>query len=838
MRQPILPQDDEPAILLQTTALPLAFPMDRQDITPFDLSTHYDALARIEDPNLGPIARIQSATDPLGVSGAEIRVGVTSGDTAKFPLPVPELKCRKPDPSDILTSAFLKHAIITPHCAAIIAHGSGVTTRLSIHHRTIPLRTFPAGMILSFETAASRVIGTGLDLGFQISCPDLRGYISEAGTKLLASIHTTKETASSGQSTIQNAHRRIALETAVDLIARCAGKADLPQTLMSEGLARYLKRLAPLLAEETSELSNQIAAKGRVVNVSDTPSVPTEPTDIEAQDIPNLRRFAAALHLLSDSKGGLKQSIGEDADQGSPVNIEQALALLDQDVLGQSDEASLRHMSRCFQHMIEVGHLTRRSVCQSFAILYRDTPMESAQTGAMVLHAQLMSVADHLPRGEGGDLMRDTVSAVRELLLPHILGWDQQSEEVMRGLQEVVRRWMVAPMGPLAAELFENLSLAIPNHLAVLDGQTSFPPTQLKSILKAEPLLQNGILSQASSSQRVLPELAKKLMANIVRQADNVPDGAGGGLLGQAIKAALHQPDGEETDLKHPLRDRILVSLKREATPVCKPHAALSNAIPALRQHGYRTALDRTQRNCDLLDTRHLFATSQNEKDTFLRIISPSCADPTRVVPVLGAPVHFAFHCPALASQKGLRNFDIWLNHIRLNPAELRQSGAGCYHGYLGLSTLRHGPNLLEIQCQTGTEEPHRATRLFYIALDDALVMGQLGLSANARSGSQNITLINRALTPLVLANYVLESSLGLRARFKSGAIPTRGAVTISVSGNNTSRSDWVTVEQASAYDDPAGSMVMLRAPDKNIIAQAYTAGPKQASINIVNSLR
>jgi hypothetical protein len=124
------------------------------------------------------------------------------------------------------------------------------------------------------------------------------------------------------------------------------------------------------------------------------------------------------------------------------------------------------------------------------------------------------------------------------------------------------------------------------------------------------------------------------------------------------------------------------------------------------------------------------------------------------------------------------------------------------------------------------------------MALDDDLVMGQLGLSANARSGSQSITLINRVLTPLVLANYVLESSLGLRARFKSGAISARGAVTITVSGNNTSRSDWVTVEQASAYDDPAGSMVMLRAPDQNIIAQAYTAGPKQASINIVNSLR
>jgi hypothetical protein len=693
-------------------------------------------------------------------------------------------------------------------------------------------------MILSFETAASLVIGTGLDLGFQITCRDLRGYISEAGTKLLASIFAGKPPANSGLSTPENAHRLIAIEAAVDLIARCAGKADLPQTLLSEGLASYLKRLAPLLAEEAEGLAIQIAARGREVDIADPLRTPPAPSDLEAQDIRNLKQFAAALRLLSGRKGGLEPIIGKDTDEGSPTTIVQAFALLDQDVLGQCDEANQRQMSRCFQHLIEAGYLTGRSVSQSFAIVFRDAPTSSTQTAAIVLHAQMMSVADNLPRGEGGDLLRDTVTAVRELLLPYMLGWDQRTEETTHGLQEVVRRWMVAPLAPLAAELFETLTRSTSAHLAVWDGLPPFSSTRLKSTLKAEPLLQSGILSQPSQSPRILPVLAKKLMADIIGQAANIPDGAGGGLLAQVIKAALHHPDGTETDLNYALRDRILQSLKREAAPISKPHPALSNAIPALRQHGYLTALDRNQSSCDLLDTRHLYATPQAKEDTAIRITSPNCADPKRMVPIHGAPVYFEFHCPDIPSQKDLQKIDLWLNHIRLNPAELRQSGAGCYSGYLGLSTLRHGPNLLEVRGQTGTAQPHRATQLFYMALDDSLVVGQLGLSAKACSQRQTITLTNRSPAPLTLTGYALESSLGLRARFKSGAIPALGEVTIYISGNSSSRKDWMTVEQASVYDDPAGSMLMLRAPDQNIIAQAYTAGAKQTPINLVNSLK
>lgn len=838
MRRPSPLQADDPVLLSRALPLPLAIAMDQQDIAPFNLCTHYDALARIEDPDLGPTARAQSTTDPLGKSGAEIRVGVMSGDTARFPLPVPDLNCGIADPNDFLRSAFMRQVKIAPHCAAIIAQGSGVATRLSVHHRTVPQKTFPAGMILSFETAASLVIGTGLDLGFQITCRDLRGYISEAGTMLLASIYAATPAATSGPSTSEDVYRSIALETAVDLIARCAGKADLPQTLLSEGLASYLKRLAPLLADEAEGLAIQIAARGREVDIADPLGTPVAPSDLEAQDIRNLRQFAAALRLLSGSKDGLEQRSGKDNDEGFPTTLEHAFALLDQDILGQSDEANQRHMSRCFRHLIEVGHLCKRSVSQSFANLYRVTPGNSAQTGAMVLHAQLMSVADNLPRGEDGDLLRDTVTAVRELLLPYMLGWDPRTEETIHGLQEVVRRWMVAPLAPLAAELFETLTRAIPDHLADLDGQPPFSSTRLKSVLKADPLLQSGVLSQTSQSQRIMPVLAKKLMADIIGQAANIPDGAGGGLLAQAIKAALHHPDGAETDLGYALRDCILESLKREAAPISKPHPALSNAIPALRQRGYLAALDRNQSSCDLLDTRHLYATPQVEDDTPLRITSPSCADPKRTVPILGAPVYFEFHCPDIPSQKDLRNIDLWLNHIRLNPAELRQCGEGGYYGYLGLSTLRYGPNLLEIRCQTGIAQPHRATRLFYMTLDDSLVVGQLGLRAKACSQRQTITLTNRSPAPLALAGYALESSLGLRARFKSGAIPALGEVTLSISGNSSSRRDWMTVEQASVYDDPAGSMLMLRAPDQNIIAQAYTAGAKQAAINLVNSLK
>ncbi|PRY89436.1 hypothetical protein [Donghicola tyrosinivorans] len=838
MRRPYPLQADDPALLSQTTPLPLAIPMDQQSIAPFNLSIHYDTLARIEDPDLGPTARIQSTTDPLGVSGAEIRVGVMSGDTTRFPLPVPDLKCGIADPSDILRSAFMRQAKITSHCTAIIAQGSGVATRLSVHHRTVPQKTFPAGMILSFETAASLVIGTGLDLGFQITCRDLRGYISEAGSKLLASIYAVKPATTSARSTTADAYRSIALETAVDLIARCAGKADLPQTLLSEGLANYLKRLAPLLADEAAELATRIATKGREDDIANPLGTPSPPSDLEAQDIRNLRRFAAALRLLSGCKGGLEGNIEEEKDEHFPVTIEDAFALLDQDVLGQGDEANQRQMSRCFQHLIEAGYLTGRSASQSFAVVFRDTPMNSAQTGAMVLHAQLMSVADNLPRGEGGDLLRDTVTTVRELLLPYILEWDQQTEETMQSLQEVVRRWMVAPLAPLAAELFETLTCTIPDHLVALDGQPSFPSTRLKSVLKADPLLQSGILSQASQSQRSLPVLAEKLMTDVIRQAANIPDGAGGELLAQAIKAALHHPDGAETDLRYALRDRVIGSLKREAAPISKPHQALSNAIPALRQHGYLAALDRNQSSCDLLDTRHLYAKPQANQGRSLRITSPCCADPKRMVPILSAPVYFEFHCPDIPSWKDQGSVDIWLNHTLLNHADLRQNGAGCYYGYLGLSTLRYGPNLLEVRCQTGTAQPHRATQLFYMALDESLVVGRLGLRAKACSQRQNITLTNRSPAPLALAGYTLESSLGLRARFKTGALSALGEMTISISGNISSRKDWMTVEQASAYDNPAGSMLMLRAPDQNIIAQAYTAGAKQAAINLVNSLK
>ena len=838
MRRPIPLQADDPALLSQTPPLPLAIAMDRQDIAPFNLSTHYDALARIDDPDLGPTARVQSTTDPLGVSGAEIRVGVMSGETARFPLPVPDLKCEMADPSDMLRSAFMRQAKILPHCAAIIAQGSGVATRLSVHHRTVSQKTFPAGMILSFETAASLVIGTGLDLGFQITCRDLRGYISEAGTTLLASIYATKPATNSELSTAEETYRSIALEAAVDLIARCAGKGELPQTLLSEGLASYLKRLAPLLAEEAEGLAIQIAARGREADIADPLGTPAAPSDLEAQDIRNLQRFASALHLLSGSKGGLERSIGKDTDEGSSTTIEHAFALLDQDVLGQSDEANQRHMSRCFQHLIEVAYLSGRSVSQSFAILYRDTPMNSAQTGAMVLHAQLMSVADNLPRGEDGDLLRDTVTTVRELLLPYLLGWDQRTKETTHGLQEVVRRWMVAPLAPLAAELFETLTCTMPSHLASIEGQPPFSSTRLKSVFKADPLLQGSILSQASQSQRTLPVLAKKLMADIIRQAAHNPDRAGGGLLAQAIKGALHHPDGAETDLSYSLRGLILASLKREAAPISKPHPALSNAVPVLRQRGYLAAFDRNQSSCDLLDTRHLYATPRVEEDTPLRITSPSCTDPKRMVPILGAPVYFEFHYPDIPSLKDPRNIAIWLNHIRLNPAELRQNGAGRYYGYLGLSTLRCGPNLLEVRCQTDTAQPHRATRLFYMALEESLLVGQLGLKTKVCSQDQSITLTNKTPAPLALAGHILESSLGLRARFKSGALPALGAVTISISGNSSSRKDWITVEQASAYDDPAGSMLLLRAPDRNIIAQAYTAGAKQAAINLVSNLK